>query len=119
MRDNHLDSQWSVNWTPGPVVRDKFSFSTDSSNPYNAVVEAANVLGYKFHVNYTDHTLTFYVPEKNKFSGYRYRPETNLKSFSASYDATQLCTIMHAVGGTDAQEQIIPLTPALPHAFVK
>lgn len=26
---------------------------------------------------------------------------------------------MHAVGGTDAQEQIIPLTPALPHAFIQ
>ena len=106
-------------WTPGPVVRDKFSFSIENSNPYNAMVEAANVLGYNFHINYNTHTISFYLPEseENKFSGYRYRPETNLKSFSASYDATQLCTIMHAVGGIDAQEQIIPLTPALPHAF--
>ena len=81
------------------------------------MIEAANVLGYKFHVDYNTHTLSFYIPEDNRFSGYRYRPEVNLKSFSASYDATELATIMHAIGGTDAKEQNIPLVPALPNAF--
>lgn len=99
------------------VKNDKFTFTIDDSNPYNALVEASNVLGYKFKVNYRTRIITFYLPDQNNFSGYRYRPETNLKSLSASYDAAELCTLMHAVGGTDANEQQIPLVPALPYAF--
>lgn len=123
IRDNYLDSQWVINhssltpYMTNKVTTRKFTFTIDDSNPYNALVEAANVLGYKFKVDYTKHTITFYLPDENKFSGYRYRPETNLKSFSASYEASELCTLMHSVGGTDANDQIIPLVPALPHAF--
>lgn len=102
------------------TIRDsKFSFSIDNSNPYNAIVECCNVMGYKFYIDYARKTIKLYIPEKNRFSGYRYRSEANTKSLSVSYDASNLCTLMHAVGGTDEYDQIIPLVPALPYAFKK
>lgn len=123
LRHNYLDNKWAVARSSltqemtAQLTDDKFSFSVSDSNPYNAIVEACNVLGYKFYVDYNRHLIRVYIPDKNKFSGYRYRPETNLKSFSASYDMSELCTLMHAVGGTDANDQNIPLVPALPYAF--
>lgn len=125
LRDNYLDNEWSIVYSSLTTemyhtIRDsKFSFSIDNSNPYNAIVECCNVMGYKFYIDYTRKTIKLYIPEKNRFSGYRYRSEANTKSLSVSYDASNLCTIMHAVGGTDEYDQIIPLVPALPYAFKK
>lgn len=125
LRDNYLDNEWSIIYnslTPEMyrTIRDsKFSFSIDNSNPYNAIVECCNVMGYKFYIDYNRKLIKLYIPEKNRFSGYRYRSEANTKSFSVSYDASNLCTLMHAIGGTDEYDQIIPLVPALPYAFKK
>ena len=125
LRDNYLDNEWSIVYSSLTTemyhtIRDsKFSFSIDNSNPYNAIVECCNVMGYKFYIDYTRKTIKLYIPEKNRFSGYRYRSEANTKSLSVSYDASNLCTLMHAVGGTDEYDQIIPLVPALPYAFKK
>lgn len=117
LRDNHLDSIW---WAPAnntDIAKERFTFSIDNSNPYNALIEACNVLGYSFHVDYDRHQLIFYKKDKNKFSGYRFRPEVNIKSFSASYSASDFCTMLHATGGTDEYSNLIPLVPHIPHCF--
>lgn len=96
---------------------DLFSFSIDGSNLYNAIIEACNVLGYQIKVDYVLKHIIPYMPDKNTFSGYRYRPEINQKSLSVSYDSTELCTLMHVTGGEDIYGQYIPLVPALPQPF--
>ena len=118
LEDNYLNSEWSVGYdTNKELLMSTFSFSIDDSNPYNALVECCNVLGFNFNVNYSKHIISFYKPDKNRFSGYRYRPQTNLKSLSASYDASNLCTMLLVTGGEDAIGQNISLTPALPYAM--
>lgn len=75
------------------------------------------MLGYQIHIDYVLKHIIPYIPDKNAFSGYRYRPETNQKSLSVSYDSGELCTLLHVAGGEDAYGQNIPLVPALPQPF--
>lgn len=116
LQHNHLASEWSV-FESSNLPLDLFSFSVDGSNLYNAIIEACNVLGYQIKVDYVLKHIIPYIPDKNAFSGYRYRPETNQKSLSVSYDGSELCTLMHVTGGEDAYEQNIPLVPVLPQPF--
>lgn len=120
LRDNALNSKWVIGALKKhrqSALTETFSFSISDSNPYNALVECCNVLGFNFSVDYHNHHINFFKPDNNNFSGYRYRPQTNLKQLSVSYDASNLCTMLLVTGGEDAYGQNISLTPAIPYAM--
>ena len=96
----------------------KITLEVEDSNPYNILIEACNALNAYMKVNYTHKYVSFYQKDKIKFSGYRYRPEVNLKSLDADYDMDEMSTIMHVYGGTDEYDQIVSLMPAVPSELV-
>lgn len=67
-------------------------------------------------VDYKRRRISFYQKEYIPFSGYRYRSEVNMQSFTASYDCQDFSTIMHVVGGENEYGEIITLVPAMPIA---
>ena len=99
----------------GVLSSRKITLEVDDSNPYNIIIEACNALNAFMKVNWTKKIITFYQKDKIKFSGYRYRPEVNLKSMDVNYDMDEMASIMHVYGGTDEYERIVGIMPALPN----
>lgn len=124
LRDCNLDAQWMIKPTNSHIypnqslLKEKITLQIDNSNPYNALIEALNVLNASMLVNYRKHEIRFYQKDRTIFSGYRYRPETNLKSLSATYNIDEIATILHVTGGTDEQQRNITLVPAIPQAVL-
>ena len=124
LEDNHLNGQWSVydeepvgdsNY-PNPLRSKPITLEVEDSNPYNVIIEACNTLNCFLRVDYKRRRISFYQKEYIPFSGYRYRSEVNMQSFSASYDCQDFSTIMHVVGGENEYGEIITLIPAMPNA---
>lgn len=122
--DNHLNGQWAV-YDEEPVgdpnyanpLRSKpITLEVEDSNPYNIIIEACNTLNCFMRVDYKRRRISFYQKEYIPFSGYRYRSEVNMQSFSASYDCQDFSSIMHVVGGENEYGEIITLVPAMPIA---
>ena len=90
------------------------TLEVENSNPYNIIIEACNTLNACMSVDYTRKIISFYQKDKIKFSGYRYRPEINLKQFDPSYTINELSTILHVQGGVNEYGEIISLVPAVP-----
>lgn len=122
LKDNHLNLQWKViDEEPLDLsrnsLRDKLiTLEVENSNPYNILIEACNTLDCLMRVNYKRQTISFYQKQYIQFSGYRYRPESNLQSFSASYESSDFTTLMHITGGENEYGEIITLVPAIPTA---
>ena len=115
--DNNLSGQWTIKVDESnQSFRKKISFAVENSNPYNALIELANSINAIIKVNYTNHTISLLQQDKSKFSGYRYRLQNNLKSFSADYKCDKMCNILHVTGGTDEYDQIVTLVPTIPYA---
>lgn len=95
----------------------RITFEIEDSNPYNILIEVCNTLNAYMIVNYTHRYISFYQKDKVAFSGYRYRPETNLKQLNADYSLEETATIMHVYGGTDEFGRIISLFPPLPDSL--
>ena len=108
LKDCKLDKQWQVKdhnnhlYPNANLLEEPITLQVEGSNPYNVLIEALNTLNASMLVNYRTRELRFYQKDKVLFSGYRYRPETNLRSFSANFNIDELATILHVVGGTDA-----------------
>ena len=124
LEDNHLNGQWSVydeepvedsNY-PNPLRSKPITLEVEDSNPYNVIIEACNTLNCFMRVDYKRRRISFYQKEYIPFSGYRYRSEVNMQSFTASYDCQDFSTIMHVVGGENEYGEIITLVPAMPNA---
>ena len=119
--DNHLDGQWTVVdeeklENENPLRSKPITLEVEDSNPYNVIIEACNTLNCFLRVNYKQRQISFYQKEYIPFSGYRYRSEVNMQSFSASYDCQDFSSIMHVVGGENEYSEIITLIPAIPTA---
>lgn len=97
----------------------KITLEVENSNPYNIIIEACNALNAYMKINWTHRTISFYQKDRVKFSGYRYRPQTNLKSMGVDFNMNDMSTIMHVYGGIDENEQIVSLVPSLPKAIQK
>jgi hypothetical protein len=83
------------------------------------LIEACSVANAYMQVNYTNSYITFYSKDSIKFSGYRYRPEINLKSLDVTYSGEDIATILYVSGGTDEYDRIITLVPSFPTAIKK
>lgn len=123
LQDCELNRVWFVQDTnthfyPNSELKtEKITLQVDNSNPYNALIEALNILNASMLINYATHEIRFYQKDKVKFSGYRYRPETNLRNLSADYNIDELATILHVVGGTDETGMNVMLVPPMPDAI--
>ena len=95
---------------------EKITLQVENSNPYNVLIEGLNALNASMLVNYRNHEIRFYQKNRVLFSGYRYRPEINLRSLSATYGIDELTTVMHVTGGTDEKDMNIMLVPPIPDA---
>ena len=123
LADNHLNLQWKV-LDEEPIellnnsLRNKLiTLEVENSNPYNVLIEACNTLDCLMRVNYKRQTISFYQKQYIQFSGYRYRSESNLQSFSADYSSSEFTTLMHVTGGENEYGEIITLVPAIPTAI--
>ena len=122
LHDCGLDKEWSVHYNnnhlyPNTNLKtEQITLQVEDSNPYNALVEAMNALNASMLVNFRYREIRFYQKEKVVFSGYRYRPETNLRSLSVAYDIDNLTTILHVAGGTDETGANVMLVPPIPKA---
>ena len=92
----------------------KITLDVVDSNPYNIIIEACNALNCKLKVDYVYKRIWFIQQDDIEFSGYRYRPNYNLKSFDVDYSGEEFATIMHVYGGTDEYDRIVSMVPALP-----
>lgn len=123
LADCKLDTEWTIKqnnthlYQNANLKTEKITLQVENSNPYNALVEGLNALNASMLVNYRYHEIRFYQKDRVLFSGYRYRPETNLRSLSASYNMDELATIMHIRGGTDEKGMNIMLVPPMPTAI--
>ena len=120
LADNYLDGHWSItSQTQDPRLSTiLFVLDVVDTNPYNALIEACNIVGADLIVNYNTKRLDF-VSYKNKtFSGYRYTPTYNLNSYDSSYAGDNIATILHVEGGVDVDNRQITMVPPMPH-FVK
>lgn len=97
----------------------KITLEVFDSNPYNIIIEACNALNAFMKINYTLRKITFYQRDKVRFSGYRYRPELNLRNLDAEYNINEMATIMHVYGGTDENGQIVSITPTVPDPIMQ
>ena len=120
LRDCGLSSKWSVRVnTFDKLFSTKIILDVTDSNPYNVIIEACNSVNAVLDVDYTNHMIGFYRKDTIPFSGYRYRPETNLKSFSVSGSADNFITILHVAGGTNEFEELVTMVPAIPDLLSK
>lgn len=95
----------------------KVSLDVEDSNPYNAIIEGCSAANCQLSVNYREKYITFFDKTDVKFSGYRYRPEYNLRSLSSlSYDSEELTTMLHVQGGKDENDQYITISQSFPFA---
>ena len=92
----------------------RFVLETSNSNPYNTLIEACNTVNALMFVNYHTKKLDFMRKDLVGFSGYRYTPNKNLTSYSASYSGEELTTMLHVNGGTDAYGQQVSIVPPMP-----
>ena len=99
------------------LKNEKITLNIENTNPYNALIEGLNNLNASMMVDYKLHKIYFYQKDRVLFSGYRYRPETNLRSLSSNYNIDELATILHVVGGTDEKDMNITLLPPMPVAI--
>ena len=92
----------------------RFVLETSNSNPYNTLIEACNIVNALMFVNYHTKKLDFMRKDLVGFSGYRYTPNKNLTSYSASHSGEELTTMLHVNGGTDAYGQQVSIVPPMP-----
>lgn len=122
LKDNHLNFQWKIEDEESSELgnnslRNKLiTLEVENSNPYNVLIEACNTLDCLMRVNYKRQTISFYQKQYLEFSGYRYRPESNLQSFNVDYSSSNFTTLMHVIGGENEYGEIITLVPAIPTA---
>lgn len=95
----------------------KITLDVENSNPYNVIIEAINALNAAMIVDYGTHNIHFYQKDSVLFSGFRYRPEINLRTLTANYSIEEMTTIMHVVGGTDEYDRQVLLVPVMPDAI--
>lgn len=112
---------WQVYFKEGDaeyeaLAQKPISLDVSDTNPYNALVEACNSLNCCMRVDYANKMITFLEKSHIPFSGYRYRPEYNLRSLSVSYNGEELTTLMHVEGGKNEKDQYITITPYFPYA---
>ena len=100
--------------TGSPLSTQYISLEVEDSNPYNVIIEACNVLCANMVVDYKNKLLSFFQKNRRPFSGYRYRPERNMKNLTVTYDGAELGSILHVRGGTDEYEQYVTIVPAIP-----
>lgn len=123
LHDCKLDIGWQVKennnhlYPNANLKNEKITLQVEGSNPYNVLVEGMNALNASMLVNYKNREIRFYQKNKVLFSGYRYRPETNLRSLSATYNIDELATILHVSGGTDEKDMNVMLVPVMPDAI--
>ena len=101
------------------LIDQLFSLEVTDSNPYNVIIEACSTVNAFMKVDYKKRTLDFFRKQDVKDSGYRYRPEYNLLDHSVSYSGEELCTMLHAHGGQDADGNYITIIPPLSFALKK
>lgn len=116
LEDAHI-SGWTIK-TDEIVADKRITFEVEDSNPYNIIIEACNAINANMKVNYTLHQISFYSKDRVPFSGYRYRPETNLKTFDVDYSGEEFATIMHVIGGTDENDMIVSMVPPIPDTMI-
>ena len=130
LQDNGLALRWSVvdeetlsnyyNIISGEYVevnalgQKPMSLEVTNSNPYNVIIEACNTIGCYLSVNYERGELSFFQKNQIPFSGFRYRPESNLSELSVDFDGSELSTILHVSGGTNEYGEIISMVPPIP-----
>ena len=95
------------------------SLSISGSTPYNALVELCKKFNASMEVEYSDSEGTagiIYFKNKvtSSFNGYHLRDSVNLSAFSVSRKTDSLCSILHVLGGEDADGQIVNITPSMP-----
>ena len=120
LADCGLSDKWKVQrrnshlYPNSTLKTQRTSLEIENSNPYNALIELLNTVNASMLVDYNTKELRFYQKDRVLFSGYRYRPETNLRSLSASYNFDEYASILHVTGGTDEYDSPITLVPAIP-----
>ena len=97
----------------------KISLNVENSNPYNAIVEACNILNAYLQVNYINKTIGFVEKNTLPFSGYRYTPSHNLRAIDATYNGEELTTLLRIQGGTDENDEYVYIAPTFPSAVSK
>lgn len=122
LKDCFLYTEWKVIdtealLTQSPLRSKKISLSIKNSNPYNAIIEACNILSCNLIVDYHFKTLTFFQKNNIPFSGYRYRPEVNLSELNVTYDSKEFFSLLRVFGGEDQFGAKISLSPAIPDAI--
>ena len=118
LKDNGI-SGWKCKVQSDELAGRAVSFEISDSNVYNALVELAATLNAKFHVNYNNHTITFYSNKTKRFSGYRLSTDTNINSLGISSSGSELTTLLKCSGGEDEYGSIISIVPAIPEAMRK
>ena len=117
IKDAGLDTKWRIadfSDQTGSITNNKIWLEVENSNPYNILIEACNAVGCKLIVNYTNHLIGFKSSLDTKFSGYRLRPEINLKDLQINETTDESCTILHVEGGTDENDSLVTLVPSMP-----
>ena len=95
------------------------SMSISGSTPYNALVELCKKFNASLDVEYSDKetdngTIYFRNKVTSNFNGYHLRDSVNLSAFSVSRKTDSLCSVMHVLGGEDADGQLVSITPTMP-----
>ena len=115
LNDCGLSRLWSIDDDIfSPLYNKKIILSVEDSNPYNVLIEVCNSTGAYLKKDYRNHKLKYYKKDSVGFSGYRYFPQTNLKSFSVNGSIDNFVSILHVFGGTNEKEEIISLVPPIP-----
>lgn len=115
LSDCGLSRLWSIDDDIfSPLYNKKIILNVEDSNPYNVLIEACNSVGAYLKKDYKNHKLKYYKKDSIGFSGYRYFPQTNLKSFSVNGSIDNFVSILHVFGGTNEKEEIISLVPPIP-----
>lgn len=114
--DNNLYPEWDVKEYESEDA-EKMTLIVDNSNPYNVIIEACNTIGYNLKVDFKNKLIDFYNKKNIEFSGYRYYPEINLNSLSASYNGENLVTMLHILGGENEYGEVVTMMPAIPSAI--
>ena len=118
--DCGLSNSWGVEEDQfSDLFTRKTTLIVDNSNPYNVIIEACNSFNAYLMVDYHNHLLKFYRRDSVGFSGYRYFPETNLKTFNVNGSSDNFISILHVTGGTNEYDEQVTMVPGIPDLLAK
>ncbi len=91
-------------------------FKVSGSNCYNALVELAKKFAANLLFDYENQFISFENLESKRYTGFKLRPDLNLKTMSITEDQNDFLTVLNCRGGLDLDEVQIDLIPTIPSA---